>query len=529
MNRILAVSMCIAALAGCGGDSPAPTTAPPPAPTPTPPAPPPPPPPEPPAAPSGLRVAASGTDFIEWTWNAVEGADGYDVQLSATEAFTDEDEIIARTAEQSSYRREGLEAGTTAYLRVRSASGTGEERITSDWSTYVAGMTEAPTPPPEPPATPTGLEVSDSGSDFIEWSWDPVPGALGYVVQVSTDETFDDAILGNAETVLFDGLPFTAETSYTAGDLEAGTTLYLRVAAAAGTPTAPLVSAFTIPVTGVTVAAAPPPPEPPATPTGLEVSDSGSDFIEWSWDPVDGALGYVVQASTDETFDDAIVGNPETVLFDGLPFTAETSYTAGDLEAGTTLYLRVAAAAGTPTAPLVSAFTIPVTGVTVAAAPPPPEAPATPTDFRVSAETADSITWTWNAVADAQGYLVQISTDETFEDMFEGDDEYAVRLGASNTSYTATDLEPGTTLHVRVAAGVLKAAVPSLNPEDYLLSAWTTPATGMTAASTATTAHVTGFVRGGNLAGRRGHQARSLLHEPGGRVPLAPRGAPRSP
>ena len=364
MNRILAVSICIAALVGCGGDGAAPTTAPPPAPPPSPPAPPPP---EPPATPSGLRVAASGADFIEWTWNAVEGADGYDVQFSPNEAFAEEDEIIVRTAEQISYRREGLEAGTTAHLRVRSASGTGEERITSDWSTHVSGMTEAPAPPPEPPATPTGLEVSDSGGDFIEWSWEPVVGALGYVVQASTDEMFDDAILGNAETV----------------------------------------------------------------------------------------------------------------LFDGLPFTTETSYTAADLEAGTTLHVRVAAAAGTPTAPLVSAFTTHATGMTPAAAPPPPEAPATPTDFRVSAETADSITWTWNAVAGAQGYLVQISTDE---DMFEGDDQYAVRLGTSNTSYTAEDLEPGTTLHVRVAAGVLRAATPSLNPEDYLLSAWTAPATGMTAA-----------------------------------------------
>lgn len=148
------------------------------------------------------------------------------------------------------------------------------------------------------------------------------------------------------------------------------------------------------------------------------------------------------------------------------------------------------------------------------AATPPPEAPATPTDFRVSAETADSITWTWNAVAGAQGYLVQISTDEMFEDMFEGDDQYAVRVGTSNTSYTATDLEPGTTLHVRVAAGVLTTATPSLNPEDYLLSEWTMPATGMTVApAAATTTHVTDFVRGGNLAGRRGHRTRSLLHE----------------
>ena len=126
----------------------------------------------------------------------------------------------------------------------------------------------------------------------------------------------------------------------------------------------------------------------------------------------------------------------------------------------------------------------------------------------------------WNSVAGAQGYLVQISTDEMFEDMFEGDDQYSVMLGASNTSYTAEDLEPETTLHVRVAAGVLTAVTPSLNPEDYLLSAWTTTRDGHDGGPDTTTAHVADFVRGRNLAGRRGHRGRSLLHEPEGRVLL---------
>lgn len=142
MNRIAAVLICMCALGGCGGDG-APTTSPPPAPTPAPPAPPPPAP-VPPGVPSGLGVSASGTDFIEWTWNAVEGADGYDVQFSPNEAFTNEDEVIARTGEKLSYRREGLPAGTSAYLRVRSAVGTGRDRITGDWSTEVRGMTDPP-------------------------------------------------------------------------------------------------------------------------------------------------------------------------------------------------------------------------------------------------------------------------------------------------------------------------------------------------------------------------------------------------
>ena len=115
-------------VAACGDeDVPTPTTpaptppAPPPAPAPEP-EPEPEPTPEPPAVPVGLRISASGVDFIEWSWSAVEGVSGYDVQYSANEAFTDADEEIARTAEQISYRRENLEAETNHYLRVRSAA-----------------------------------------------------------------------------------------------------------------------------------------------------------------------------------------------------------------------------------------------------------------------------------------------------------------------------------------------------------------------------------------------------------------------
>ena len=64
----------------------------------------------------------AGLDFIEWSWTPVEGADGYDVQFSASETFTDEGEIIPGTAQETSYRREGLEAGTSDFLRGLGAS-----------------------------------------------------------------------------------------------------------------------------------------------------------------------------------------------------------------------------------------------------------------------------------------------------------------------------------------------------------------------------------------------------------------------
>ena len=112
---------------------------------------------------------------------------------------------------------------------------------------------------------------------------------------------------------------------------------------------------------------APPPPEPPPAPTGLHVSGRTSDSITWTWNAVEGATGYSVQVSLDQTFDDTLVGNPETVLFGDegrkVPLTTETAYTASGLDPETTLYVRVAAAAGTHDRPVLSVWTAPTVGM----------------------------------------------------------------------------------------------------------------------------------------------------------------------
>ena len=136
----------------------------------------PPPAPDPLEAPTGLRISAVGTDFIEWHWNPVAEASGYQVQYSTDDEFTDADEVIDRTADQTSYRRADLPGGMTAYLRVRAARGMGEGLIHSAWSMHVTGMTPAPPPAPDPLEAPTGLRISAVGTDFIEWHWNPVAG-----------------------------------------------------------------------------------------------------------------------------------------------------------------------------------------------------------------------------------------------------------------------------------------------------------------------------------------------------------------
>ena len=145
----------------------------------------------------------------------MEGADGYRVQFSENEAFTEADDIVLRAAEQLSYRREGLPLGTSAYLRVQSVTRRGVETMMSEWSRYVQGMTVAP------PAVPMNLRVSASGRDFIEWTWDAVEAADGYSVQFSEDEAFTDA----DEVV-----PRAAgQLSYRRRGLPPDTTGYLRV------------------------------------------------------------------------------------------------------------------------------------------------------------------------------------------------------------------------------------------------------------------------------------------------------------
>ena len=105
------------------------------------------------------------------------------------------------------------------------------------------------------PATPTGLHVDETTETSIEWHWNAVEGALAYAVQVSMDEMFDD----------MDMIDHTTENHYTVSELEPDTSVYLRVAAAAGSLEAPLLSAWSTHVTGMSNQPPPvvvPPPDP---------------------------------------------------------------------------------------------------------------------------------------------------------------------------------------------------------------------------------------------------------------------------
>ena len=408
----------VALIPACGDEKvPTPTT-PPPAPA-APPAP------EPPGAPAGFQVSASGEDFIEWSWTAVEGADAYDVQLSLDAEFDGSDPVAAVTA--TSFRNPlPLPPETTAHARVRSAAGEGGDRLTSGWSDPVSGMT---TPPAlTRPETPAGLRVSAYGEDFIEWSWSEVPGAHGYQVEHSRNEQFMNSTTADVD----------ADTrSYRVEDLPSDTSVYLHVRSFVGTGDARLWSEWSVHRTGMTEA---PAAMAPATPTIADV-DFGEDYIEWSWNAVAGAEGYEVQFSLDGQFSGATTVDRAA---------AQRSYRKEGLDPETRGYLRVRAYVMDDGERLHSMWSEAATAVTEASS---LMRPVAPQNMRVTKTGSDFIEWSWDPVPDVAGYDVLYSDNAAITK-----DDPIKELSAEDLSYTKEGLAPDTEHYLQVRAFVGEGA-----------------------------------------------------------------------
>ncbi len=192
---LLGAGMMVSA---CGDEEvPAPTT-----PTP-PPAPPPAPAPEPeptgPGTPENLRVTGTTSNSITWSWNAVEGALGYQGQFSTDATFTDTDPTFIVVAPATSHTVSNLSGSTTGHFRVRSGTGTSLTDLTySEWTDGVSGTTA---PPPAAVAldAPDDVRSTDRTEDSITLEWDSVANAETYEVeQREPGDDWSDASCGSA-------------------------------------------------------------------------------------------------------------------------------------------------------------------------------------------------------------------------------------------------------------------------------------------------------------------------------------------
>ena len=186
--------------------------------------------------PGGLKVVAIGTDFIEFGWDAVEGATGYEIQMSLEE---DDFRSVTSATMRTTAHRFPVAPETTGYARVRAFAG--ERR--SNWSRTATGTSMAAPlvlDTPEP-------RVSTAFHSYIEWSWRRVENAIGYQVRVA------DSLDGLADAA-------TQITTDTRFGLHVGpeSEWFLQVRAAAGTLSAPVMSDWSDVVMGESGPAPPP-------------------------------------------------------------------------------------------------------------------------------------------------------------------------------------------------------------------------------------------------------------------------------
>ena len=156
------------------------------------------------------------------------GAEGYEVQFSTDRTFTDADEVIERTAEQISYRKESLPAGTNGFLRVSAFVGADSARVQGEWSETSNGTTD-----PLVREHGQGISTTSDGRILLELGPDDLTpgnrfdltgrtviftpdGAGGYrraVNSLAYDETVGDQV-GHGQRVALErfSFPFGGET-----------------------------------------------------------------------------------------------------------------------------------------------------------------------------------------------------------------------------------------------------------------------------------------------------------------------------
>ena len=236
-----------------------------------------PPPTQPPASVGAVSASRDG-NAISVTWNAADGATGYNVVYS-----TDGKASWNRAATEQSettYTLAGA-SDTLAYVfGVQAVNAAG----TSDWtnSPTLPAVTQPPTKQPQPPASVGAVSVSRDGN-AIDVSWNAANGATGYNVVYSTD---GKASWNRAATEQ-------SETSYRLSGANDTLSYVFGVQAVNAAGTSNWTNSATLPAVQQ-----PTQPQPPGDVAGVIATHDGESVLA-KWSAATGATGYDVVVSTD--------------------------------------------------------------------------------------------------------------------------------------------------------------------------------------------------------------------------------------
>lgn len=241
-----------------------------------------------------------------FSWSSSPGAAQYQLQISTSPDFSTrvfDDSLIAGMTRAVT----GLAGGTDYYWRVRGINGLGKGAWSEVWAFSTVAAAPAAAPVLVAPAQfATGVSLP------VTLSWNAVPGATSYVVQVSTVPDFSSFVFGT----------MTPGTSVQATGLDDQTDYYWRVRAqnAAGESPNSATHRFTT--------AALPLPEAPVPVSPEQFATGVTRPVTLSWQAALYATTYHVQVSPVSSFASQVANIPGladlSVAITGL--SAETDY-----------------------------------------------------------------------------------------------------------------------------------------------------------------------------------------------------------
>ncbi len=379
--------------------------------------------------PNVVATAASAITETSFSanWNSSVTATNYFLDVSTANTFSSFIINNLSVGTTSSVVNTGITGGTTYYYRVRASSASG----TSNNSNTVSVVTA----PPAPVANP----ATSLGQTSFTANWSSAPTATGYEIDVSTSNTFSSFVTGYSALAAGNVSSLLINLNVTPG-----TNYYYRVRATSASG----VSGNSNSVTVLTI-----PPNPIAT----AASSIGETSFSANWNSSVSGVGYFIDISSSNTFASFVannisVGNVVTYL-------ANTG-----ISGATTYYYRVRAsnASGTSGNSNVISFVT---------------APTAPVATAASAISQTGFNANWNVSPTATGYLLDVSTSNTFSPLLSSYSNVAV---GNVTTYLVSGLSSGTTYYFRVRG----SSASGISGNSNTISITTIPPDPVTATST---------------------------------------------